>query len=224
MKVLVIEDDPLLLCGLEKALLKEGYKSDLAQTLTEAEAFLSSASGDFYSAILLDLGLPDGNGITFLQRLRAQEMNIPILIVTARDSVEERILGLDAGADDYLLKPFEIAELYARLRAIIRRYSGVASNQLKIADFVLNLKAKMILKKGEQLSLTLREYAILSRLLLQYGQVVSRELLIQDAYTWDDALGSNTLEVYIHRLRQKIGRDQIKTVRGIGYQMRSDEQ
>ncbi len=223
MKVLVIEDDALLLCGLEKALIKEGYKVDIAKTLKEASAFLFSVSGDFYSAILLDLGLPDGNGLELIRRLRLKKLDVPILIITARDSIEDRILGLDAGADDYLLKPFEISELYARLRAIIRRYSGVASNQLTISDFSLNLQTKMILLSEVQLHLTMREYAILSRLLLKYGQVVSRELLIQDAYTWEDTLGSNSLEVYIHRLRQKIGKDKIKTIRGVGYQMRDDK-
>ena len=218
MKILVVEDDYLLRKGLEKALLKEGYAVDSAETKAEAMRYLQSSEA-FYSAILLDLGLPDGNGLALLQALRASDNATPVLIITARSRLDDRIEGLDAGADDYLLKPFELAELYARLRAVIRRHCGIANNQLVIADFMLDLTEKMVLFQGEKMDLTLREYAILSRLLLKYDKIVPREQLMQDLYAWDDALGSNTLDVYIHRLRQKIGKDRIQTVRGMGYQL-----
>lgn len=218
MKLLVVEDDLLLKRGLEKALVQEGYAVDIAGNLETARQFLSNDEG-FYSAILLDLGLPDGNGLTLLKWLRESKQNLPVLIITARDTLNDRIAGLDSGADDYLIKPFELAELYARLRAIIRRHCGQSDNYLEVADFVLNLTNKTIAHSGNSLELTVREYAILSRLLLKYQQVVPRELLLQDLYSWQDSFGSNTLEVYIYRLRQKIGKDRIQTVRGLGYQL-----
>lgn len=218
MKLLVIEDDVLLQRGLNKALLQEGYAVDVVGTLALARQLLKN-EGNLYSAILLDLGLPDGDGLTLLQWLRENKHTIPVIILTARDALNDRIVGLDAGADDYLLKPFELAELYARLRAVIRRHCGQADNYLEIADFLLNLSNKTITHSGKALELTVREYAILSRLLLKYQQIVPRELLLQDLYSWQDSFGSNTLEVYIHRLRQKIGKDRIQTVRGLGYQL-----
>ena len=218
MKLLVIEDDLLLQRGLEKALIQEGYAVDMAGTLESARQLLADDEG-FYSAILLDLGLPDGSGLSLLKSLREHQSAVPVLILTARDALNDRIVGLDSGADDYLVKPFELAELYARLRAIIRRHCGQADNYLEIADFILNLTNKTIAHAGDALELTVREYAILSRLLLKYQQIVPRELLMQDLYSWQDSLGSNTLEVYIHRLRHKIGKERIQTVRGLGYQL-----
>lgn len=220
MKILVVEDDLLLRKGLEKALLKEGYAVDLAENRAEAMQYLRSEEA-LYSAVLLDLGLPDGNGLLLLQTLRADNDGTPVLILTARNSIDDRVKGLDSGADDYLLKPFELAELYARLRAIIRRNCGVANNLLEIDDFILNLTGKEIIFCQEKMDLTLREFAILSRLLLKYQKVVSREQLMQDLYSWQDPLGSNTLDVYIHRLRQKIGKKRIQTIRGMGYQLGS---
>ncbi|MHC5226335.1 response regulator [Ignatzschineria sp. LJL83] len=218
MKLLIVEDDLLLQRGLQRALLKENYAVDIASTLQEASQFLSDKL-TIYSAILLDLGLPDGNGITLLQTLRKEKNSIPILIITARDALQDRIIGLDAGADDYVIKPFELTELYARLRAIIRRYNGQINNDIEVNQFALNLSNKTIMFEDQLLDLTSREYVVLSRLLLKYPNVVPRELLMQDLYSWQDALGSNTLEVYIHRLRQKIGKDTIQTVRGFGYQL-----
>lgn len=218
MKLLVIEDDALLQRGLEKALVKEGYAVDIAGDIASAQQLLLSDS-DYYSAVLLDLGLPDGNGLSLLTQIRTEKIDTPVLIITARDALDDRIIGLDAGADDYLIKPFELVELYARLRAIIRRHCGQSDNCSVIADFVLNLSNQTIQFQGALLELTSREYAVLLRLLLRYGDVVPRELLIQDLYSWQDTLGSNTLEVYIHRLRQKIGKSRIQTVRGLGYQL-----
>lgn len=218
MKLLIVEDDLLLQRGLQKALSQENYTVDIASTLQEATRFLSDEF-TIYSAILLDLGLPDGNGITLLQTLRKEKNTIPILIITARDALQDRIIGLDAGADDYVIKPFELTELYARLRAIIRRQNGQVNNDILVDQFALNLSNKTIKFQDQLLDLTSREYVVLSRLLLKYPNVVPRELLMQDLYSWQDSLGSNTLEVYIHRLRQKVGKDKIQTVRGFGYQL-----
>lgn len=219
MKLLIVEDDLLLQMGLEKALSKEKYVFDVVGTLKEAEQYVALDSDNHYAAILLDLGLPDGDGVQLLKKWRDNKIQIPTLIMTARDAVEDRIAGLDAGADDYLIKPFELNELLARLRAIIRRHLGQPSNILNVGALSLDLVNKSIQLKGAPLELTVREYAILSRLILKNTQVVSRETLLQDLYSWQDNLGSNTLEVYIHRLRQKLGKEAIVTVRGVGYQL-----
>ncbi|MGO3858943.1 MAG: response regulator [Neisseriaceae bacterium] len=222
MKLLIIEDDALLSMGLEKALIKEAYVCDCVSSVKDAEAYLAASGGgnvEGYSAILLDLGLPDGNGIELLQRWRRQGVGIPVLIMTARDALDDRVEGLDAGADDYLIKPFELLELVARLRAIIRRHQGQSDNVLCVGDLALDLAHKCIKQDEQLLELTPREYAVLSRLMLKQGQVVHRETLQQDLYTWQDSLGSNTLEVYIHHLRQKIGKARILTQRGVGYSL-----
>ncbi len=217
MKLLIIEDDPLLRSGLEKALIREEYRVDAVANIQSAEQMLALDAN--YSAILLDIGLPDGNGLNLLQSIRKSETSMPVIIITARDALEDRIIGLDSGADDYLVKPFEIAELYARLRAVIRRHHGQADNQVNVDEFVMNLSNRTIRFNGEPLELTLREYAIFSRLILKYNEIVSRDTLLQDMYAWQDSFGSNTLEVYIHRLRQKIGKDRILTARGLGYRL-----
>lgn len=219
MKLLIVEDDALLRLGLKKALAKEAYVCDSVASIKEAEAYLATATEGpaGYGAILLDLGLPDGNGIELLQRWRRKGMSLPVLIMTARDALADRIQGLDAGADDYIIKPFEQMELVARLRAIIRRHQGQSDNVLAVGDLALDLAKQSIKQAGLLLELTPREYAVLSRLMLKKGQVVHREVLQQDLYTWQDSLGSNTLEVYIHHLRQKIGRARIVTQRGVGY-------
>ncbi len=219
MKILIVEDDLLLQMGLKKALAQEDYIFELAESLQEARHLMQLNGLESYSAVLLDLGLPDGNGIDLLKKWRKNNITIPVVIITARDAVEDRIIGLDAGADDYLIKPFAVSELLARLRAVIRRHLGQPDNIITITDLSLNLAKKTILFQTEKMDLTPREFAILSRLILKYSEVVSREMLQQDLYSWQDSLGSNTLEVYIHRLRQKIGKDRIQTVRGIGYQL-----
>ncbi len=222
MKLLIVEDDALLRLGLEKALAAEAYVCDSVDTIKAAEAYMA-ASVEGYSAILLDLGLPDGNGIELLQRWRRQGMGTPVLIMTARDALSDRIQGLDVGADDYLIKPFALLELVARLRAIIRRHQGQSDNLLYVGDLALDLAKQSMTQNGQPLDLTPREYAVLSRLMLKQGQVVHRETLQQDLYTWQDSLGSNTLEVYIHHLRQKIGKSRIQTQRGVGYVLTKGE-
>lgn len=216
MKILIIEDDPLLRSGLSEALNRENYTCDAAINAAEAVEHMRSEQ---YSAILLDLGLPDMDGITLLKQWRSQHIHLPVVIITARDALEDRINGLDAGADDYLIKPFELSELFARLRAVIRRNQGQTGNLICVGALTLDLAHKQAQLDGATLELTPREMAILSRLMLRSGKTVARELLQQDIYSWHDNLGSNTLEVYIHHLRQKIGKEMITTIRGIGYRL-----
>lgn len=216
MKILIVEDDPLLRSGLSEALNRENYTYDAAINAAEAVEHMRSEQ---YSAILLDLGLPDMDGITLLKQWRSQHIHLPVVIITARDALEDRINGLDAGADDYLIKPFELSELFARLRAVIRRNQGQTGNLICVGALTLDLAHKQAQLDGATLELTPREMAILSRLMLRSGKTVARELLQQDIYSWHDNLGSNTLEVYIHHLRQKIGKEMITTIRGIGYRL-----
>ncbi len=216
MKLLIVEDDELLRQGLTLALNGENYASDSASTAAEATALLLSSQ---YSLIILDLGLPDTDGTTLLRQWRRQNISLPVLILTARDALEDRVDGLDAGADDYLIKPFALVELLARVRALIRRYQGHSDNLLTVGNLTLNLSSQQVYLQEQLIEITPKEFAILSRLIMRAGQTVNRELLQQDLYSWQDDLGSNTLEVHVHNLRRKLGRDLIHTVRGNGYRL-----
>ena len=216
MKILIVEDDELLRQGLTLALTGENYANDSASTAAEANALLQSSQ---YSLIILDLGLPDTDGATLLRQWRRQNISLPVLILTARDALEDRVDGLDAGADDYLVKPFALVELMARVRALIRRYQGHSDNLLEVGNLTLNLSSQQVYQQGGLVEITPKEFAILSRLIMRAGQTVNRELLQQDLYSWQDDLGSNTLEVHVHNLRRKLGKDLIHTVRGIGYRL-----
>ncbi|KAB8306780.1 two-component system response regulator PmrA [Erwinia endophytica] len=216
MKLLIIEDDALLLGGLVRALTSEGYAVDSATKGAEASALLQSGQ---YSLIVLDLGLPDRDGGDLLRQWRKENVDLPVLILTARDSLEDRVEGLDAGADDYLVKPFALAELKARVRALIRRYQGRSDNLLQHGDISLNLSSQQVYLDSQPVEITPKEFSLLTRLLMRIGQTVHRETLQQDLYSWQDDTGSNTLEVHIHNLRRKLGKDRIKTVRGVGYRL-----
>jgi two-component system response regulator BasR len=216
MKILIVEDDELLRQGLTLALNGENYASDSASTAAEATALLLSSQ---YSLIILDLGLPDTDGTTLLRQWRRQNISLPVLILTARDALEDRVDGLDAGADDYLIKPFALVELLARVRALIRRYQGHSDNLLTVGNLTLNLSSQQVYQQEQLVEITPKEFAILSRLIMRAGQTVNRELLQQDLYSWQDDLGSNTLEVHVHNLRRKLGKDLIHTVRGNGYRL-----
>lgn len=216
MKLLIVEDDALLQSGLAQALSAQGYAVDCASTAAESNAFLRSGQ---YSLIVLDLGLPDRDGATLLRQWRRDGINVPVLILTARDALEDRVDGLDAGADDYLVKPFALVELQARVRALIRRFQGHSDNLLQQGDLTLNLSSQQVLLEEHPLEITPKEFALLTRLLMRVGQNVHRETLQQDLYSWNDDPGSNTLEVHIHNLRRKLGKDRIKTVRGVGYRL-----
>ncbi len=221
MKILIVEDDALLLQGLILAMQSEGYACDGVST--SREAMLSLASGH-YSLIVLDLGLPDEDGLNLLLRLRREKVCLPVLILTARDTVEDRISGLDAGADDYLIKPFALEELNARIRALLRRHNNQGDSEIVVDDLRLNVTTRQVWLAGQSMDLTPKEYALLSRLMLKAGSPVHREILYNDIYNWDNEPATNTLEVHIHNLRDKIGKDRIRTVRGFGYQLIKTEQ
>ena len=216
MKLLIVEDDALLMAGLTQALAGQGYACDSAVLARTADSMLRSG---LYSAVLLDLGLPDRDGLSLLREWRQAQLAMPVLILTARDALEDRVAGLDAGADDYLIKPFELAELLARVRALIRRHQGRSDNLIEAGNLALDLAARSITVDGQPLGLTPREFAVLSRLMLKAGKPVSREILQQDLYSWKDDLNSNALDVYIHHLRGKLGKNRIQTLRGLGYML-----
>lgn len=216
MKILIVEDDALLQQGLTLALTGEGYAIDAAASASEADGYLHSGQ---YSLIVLDLGLPDRDGADLLRQWRRQQIDLPVLILTARDGLEDRVEGLDAGADDYLVKPFALVELKARVRALIRRYQGRSDNLLQHGDISLNLSSQQVCINALAIDVTPKEFALLTRLLMRAGQTVHRETLQQDLYSWQDDTGSNTLEVHIHNLRRKLGTQRIKTVRGVGYRL-----
>jgi len=218
MKLLIVEDDLLLREGLVLALNSEGYALDCATTAAEADALIESGE---YGMVILDLGLPDKDGATLLRQWRRRSISTPVLILTARDALEDRVNGLDSGADDYLVKPFALAELQARARALIRRYQGHSDNLLQHDDLTLNLQTQQVLLQDNPVEITPKEFALLTRLMMRIGQTVHRETLQQDIYSWQDDPGSNTLEVHIHNLRRKLGKDRIKTVRGVGYRLES---
>lgn len=214
MKILVVEDDTLLRQGLQQALGQEQYSCDVAVNCAEAESLVKVSE---YGLIVLDLGLPDGDGMSLLKQWRQRGMVQPVLILTARDALDERVAGLDRGADDYMVKPFALAELLARVRALLRRDQKLASNQIISGDLMLDLQQKTVTLAGVPVVLTRREFALLRRLVMQAGKLVSRERLQEDIYDWQDDIGSNALEVHIHHLRRKLGTTRIRTVRGEGY-------
>ncbi|QGU86153.1 two-component system response regulator PmrA [Erwinia sorbitola] len=216
MKILIVEDDTLLQQGLALALTGEGYAVDCAASAAQATAYVNSGQ---YSLIVLDLGLPDRDGADLLRQWRKEQIDLPVLILTARDALSDRVDGLDAGADDYLIKPFALVELKARVRALIRRYQGKSDNLLQHGDIALNLSSQQVVVDALPVEVTPKEFSLLTRLLMRIGQTVHRETLQQDLYSWQDDTGSNTLEVHIHNLRRKLGKDRIKTVRGVGYRL-----
>ena len=169
--------------------------------------------------MVLDLGLPDEDGLHFLARMRREKFSQPVLILTARDTVDERISGLDTGADDYLVKPFALEELNARIRALLRRHNNQGDNELTIGNLRLNVTRRLVWLGEQSLDLTPKEYALLSRLMMKAGSPVHREILYNDIYSWDNEPATNTLEVHIHNLRDKVGKSRIRTVRGFGYML-----
>lgn len=214
MRLLLVEDDQSLSRAVEQALSGQGYAIDAVGSVEAALFLLEQAPQD---AVVLDLGLPDGDGIDVLKHIRKRWAALPVLILTARDSIDDRVRGLDAGADDYLTKPFEIPELVARIRAITRRASGRSDNVIAIGNITLNLAAQQVSLAGDLIELSGKEYRVLHTLMEHRGRLMTREQIETSLYAWGDEVGSNTVEVYIHGLRKKLGKDFIKTVRGIGY-------
>ena len=216
MRILIVEDEPTLGQQLKSTLEGAGYAVDLS---TDGEDGHFMGSTENYDAVILDLGLPEVDGLTVLDRWRREGKKFPVLVLTARDSWSDKVAGLDAGADDYLAKPFQTEELIARLRALIRRASGNASSELTAGDVRLDTRSGRVTLNGEPVKLTAQEYKLLSYLMHHKGKVVSRTELIEHIYDQDFDRDSNTIEVFIGRLRKKIPADVIETVRGLGYRL-----
>ncbi len=214
MKVLLVEDDALLGDGIRAGLKLADYAVDWVR---DGEAARSALRVTVYDACVLDLGLPRLDGLSVLKELRARGDALPVLILTARDSGADKIAGLDGGADDYLTKPFDLGELQARLRALLRRARGAAHPLLRHGDLELDPAEKRVTLRGHPVQLSAREYALLHDLLLHPRQIRSRAQLEESLYAWGEETGSNTVEVYVHHLRRKLGADFIRTVRGFGY-------
>jgi two-component system response regulator QseB len=214
MRILLVEDDELLGDGLRTGLVQYGYAVDWLKDGLAADQALKTEN---FELVVLDLGLPKMPGITVLQNLRARGLTMPVLILTARESIEERVKGLDSGADDYLTKPFDLDELCARLRALQRRFSSRAEPLIVHDSITLDPAAHTVTFKGELMNVSRREFALLHKLLENAGRVLSREHLTQSLYGWGEDVDSNALEVHIHNLRKKFGQEFIHTIRGIGY-------
>src|SRR5690242_7459623 len=214
MRVLLVEDDSLLGKAVRTGLEQQGNAVDWVQDGIAAE--LAIATND-YAALVLDLGLPKQDGMTLLRKLRAKNKNLPVVIVTARDDIAERVAGLDSGADDFIVKPFDLQELGARLRAVVRRASGRATSDIVHGMLKVDQAARTVILEDRPIVLTAREFAILMHLLENRGRVISKQQLQEALYSWSDEIESNTVEVHVHHLRRKLGRELIKTMHGMGY-------
>ncbi|MGN6086735.1 response regulator [Trinickia sp.] len=219
MRILLVEDDRMIAEGVRKALRGEGFAVDWVQ---DGEAALTAAGSETYDLVLLDLGLPKRDGLDVLRSLRSRGHALPVLIVTARDAIADRVKGLDAGADDYLVKPFDLDELGARMRALIRRQAGRCESVIRHGPLTLDSAAHQVTLDGAPVALSAREFALLEALLARPGAVLSKTQLEEKMYGWGEEIGSNTVEVYIHALRKKLGADLIRNVRGLGYMIAKD--
>ncbi len=216
MRVLLVEDDTILGAAVRDQVGEDGHSVDWVQRLDHAREHLALAA---YDIVLLDLMLPDGLGIGFLRKLRASGNVTPVLIMTALDQISDRIDGLNAGADDYLVKPFDLSELSARLNAVSRRYSGNPNPLIEIGDLTIDLASRSVTKTGGRVTLTAREWVLFETFVQQPGQLFSKNQLEERLYSFDAEVESNTIEVHISRLRKKLGRDLIETERGMGYRL-----
>ncbi len=216
MRILIVEDDASLGAGLKTGLGQDGYAADWVQDAAAAEHALRL---EHFDLVVLDLGLPGRDGLALLRDLRRDGFCLPVLILTARDAVAERVAGLDAGADDYLIKPCDLDELSARIRALRRRSQGNSGSVLRVGDLTLDSVGRQVTLGDRLLCLSPREYALLETLLGSPDQVVPRARLQAATYGWGDEVESNALEVHIHHLRRKLGKDRIQTVRGVGYRL-----
>jgi DNA-binding response OmpR family regulator len=214
MRVLLVEDDRMIAQGLQTALRQDGYAVDWMGDGRAAEAALRNARFDL---VLLDLGLPQRDGLSVLRDLRQRGDATPVIILTARDDTQDRIDGLDAGADDYIVKPFDLDEVAARMRSVLRRANGRADPSIRVGDISLNPATHAVERAGASVQLSAHEYAVLEALLQRPGAILSRTQLEDRLYGWDAPVESNAIEVYIHSLRRKLGSDSIRTQRGVGY-------
>ena len=216
MRVLIVEDDPLLGDALAAGLKQRGFEADWVQDGRDAQAAMRVEP---FAAVVLDLGLPGLGGLELLRGERARGNKVPVLILTARDAVQDRIAGLDSGADDYVVKPTDLDELAARLRALVRRSKGEPAPVRQIGQVVLDPAARMVTRDGQAMDLPPREFTLLQELMLNAGRVLSREQLEERMYRWGDEVESNAVEVHVHHLRRKLGTEVVKTIRGVGYMM-----
>lgn len=214
MRVLLIEDDDMIGRAVHRGLSQAGFAVDW---VTDGRAAELSLGNGVYDLAVLDLNLPRKDGMAVLGTLRASRNSLPVLIISARDTVADRIAGLEAGADDYLLKPFDLDELVARVRALVRRHAGSGVPQLEVGSLVLDPVRRVVTQAGVPVNLSPKEFAILEALMHRPGAVLSRERLEEAVYGWGDEIGSNAIEVHLHKLRRKLGAAVIKNVRGVGY-------
>ena len=216
MRLLIVEDDALLADGLARTLRRAGHAVDCVE---DAERGWLALETESFDLVILDLGLPGADGFELLRRLRQAERYVPVIVATAREAITDRVRGLDLGADDYLVKPFAIEELEARVRALIRRRAVMTAPEFRCGELALDLVARVARVKGEPVELTRREWAILELLVTQIGVAIAKERLVQSLSSWEDRLTANAVEVYVSRLRSKLesARVRIRTVRGYGY-------
>ncbi len=214
MRLLLVEDDAMIGASVQRGLKQDGYTVDWVRDGASAETALIS---DVYEMLLLDLGLPGKSGLELLAGLRRRGVALPVLVITARDSVADRVKGLDAGADDYLVKPFDLDELSARVRALARRQSGRAAPVIEVGPLTLDPATHAVTLDGALVALSRREFSLLHALMKQPGVPLSRAQIEESLYGWEEEIESNAIEVYIHSLRRKLGAERIRNVRGVGY-------
>lgn len=214
MRLLLVEDDPMVADAVRSGLRQAGYTVDAVRDGQSAEHAVRTEP---YALVLLDLGLPRKDGLAVLRSLRGAGVRVPVLILTARDAVEDRVAGLDAGADDYLVKPFSLDELVARVRAVLRRHGGRAESLMSHGALSLNPATRQAALRGEDVALSGREFELLELLLERPGTVLSRAQIEERLYGWGEEVGSNSVEVHIHNLRRKLGSAIIRNLRGVGY-------
>ncbi len=220
MRLLLVEDDEMIGAAAREGLRQEGHAVDWVRDGPQAEA---AAANGVYDLVLLDLGLPRRDGLAVLRTLRAKGNDVPVLVITARDAVADRVAGLDAGADDYLVKPFDLDELAARVRAVLRRRAGRSSALLRVGELEIDAATRRVRWKGREVQLSAREYALLEALSDRPGGFLSRAQLEERLYGWDEEVASNAVEVHIHALRRKLDPALIRNVRGLGYSLAKDE-
>jgi DNA-binding response OmpR family regulator len=220
MRLLLVEDDNMIGEAVRAGLRQEGFTVDWVR---EAEAGDAALRTEPYALLLLDLGLPRKSGLDWLRELRRRGDSTPVLVITARDAVADRIAGLDGGADDYMVKPFDLDELAARVRAVLRRHGGRAEPLLQHGELSLDPATRQATLNGQPVTLSAREYAVLAALLERPGAILSRAQLEQRLYGWGEEVESNAVEVHIHHLRKKLGADAIRNVRGLGYTLAKPE-
>jgi two-component system OmpR family response regulator/two-component system response regulator QseB len=220
MRILLAEDDALLGDGLRSGLRQQGFAVDWVRDGAAAERELRAEP---YAAAVLDLGLPRVDGLDVLARVRRAGIQIPVLVLTARDAIPDRVRGLDVGADDYVIKPVDLHELAARLRALVRRAHGQSRERLVVRDLELEPAGRVARRDGREVSLSTREFDLLHHLMLNAGRVLTRDQIEQHLYSWGEEVDSNTVEVHVHHLRRKLGPDCIRTMRGVGYTLPRDE-